>query len=43
MGRPDGSAPEPSRIVPPSGGARRHVASINDVHSVGDRRRMLMS
>jgi two-component system response regulator HydG len=43
MERPDGSAAEASRIVPPNGGARRHVSSLNDVLSVGDRRRMLMS
>jgi hypothetical protein len=43
MGRPDGSATESSRIVPPSGGGRRHISSLNDVLSVGDRRRMLMS
>jgi transcriptional regulator with PAS, ATPase and Fis domain len=40
--RPDGSSAESSRIVPP-GGARRHVSSLTDVLSVGDRRRMLMS
>ena len=40
--RPDGSPAGSSRIVPP-GGARRHVSSLDDVLSVGDRRRMLMS
>jgi hypothetical protein len=39
---PDGSAGQPSRIVPPAGG-RRSVSSLNDVLSLGDRRRMLMS
>jgi len=42
MARPDGSAAESSRIVPP-GGARRPVSSLNDVLSLGDRRHMLMS
>ena len=39
--RPDGSAGEPSRIVPP--GARRGASSMSDVMSLGDRRRMMMS
>jgi DNA-binding NtrC family response regulator len=40
--RRDGSAEEPSRITPP-GGTRRRMSSVNDVLSVGDRRRILMS
>ena len=40
IARPDGSAGEPSRIVPP--GARRGVSSLGDV-MLGDRRRMMMS
>jgi hypothetical protein len=40
--RPDGSAAEPSRIMPP-GASRRAVSSLSDVLSLGDRRRMLMS
>jgi hypothetical protein len=42
--RPDGSAPEPSRITPPAAARRGGgVSSLNDVLSLGDRRRMLMS
>jgi transcriptional regulator with PAS, ATPase and Fis domain len=40
--RPEGSPPEPSRIMPP-GASRRAVSSLGDVLSVGDHRRMLMS
>jgi DNA-binding NtrC family response regulator len=40
--RSDGSAAGGSRIAPP-GSARRAVSSLNDVLSLGDRRRMLMS
>ena len=40
--RSDGSAAEGSRITPP-GSSRRAVSSLNDVLSLGDRRRMLMS
>jgi DNA-binding NtrC family response regulator len=40
--RSDGSAAEGSRITPP-GSSRRAVSSLNDVLSIGDRRRMLMS
>ncbi|HEX4994266.1 MAG TPA: helix-turn-helix domain-containing protein, partial [Methylomirabilota bacterium] len=39
--RSDGSAAEGSRIAPP--GSSRRVSSLNDVLSLGDRRRMLMS
>lgn len=42
LARPDGSAPEPSRIMPP-GASRRAVSSLSDVLSLGDRRRILMS
>ena len=42
LARPDGSAAEPSRIMPP-GASRRAVSSLSDVLSLGDRRRMLMS
>jgi transcriptional regulator with PAS, ATPase and Fis domain len=41
--RPDGSAAEPSRITPPAAARRGGVSSLNDVLSLGDRRRMLMS
>jgi transcriptional regulator with PAS, ATPase and Fis domain len=40
--RSDGSAAEGSRITPP-GSSRRAVSSLNDVRSLGDRRRLLMS
>jgi len=40
--RSDGSGVEGSRITPP-GSSRRAVSSLNDVLSLGDRRRMLMS
>jgi DNA-binding NtrC family response regulator len=39
--RPDGTAGEPSRIVPPA--ARRGVSSLSDVMALGDRRQMMMS
>ncbi|HET8532028.1 MAG TPA: helix-turn-helix domain-containing protein, partial [Methylomirabilota bacterium] len=39
--RPEGSAGQPSRIVPP--GARRGVSALSDVMPLGDRRRMMMS
>jgi DNA-binding NtrC family response regulator len=42
LARPEGGAPAPSRIAPP-GGARRPVSSLNDVLSLGDRRRTVMS
>jgi DNA-binding NtrC family response regulator len=40
--RGDGGAIEGTRITPP-GASRRAVSSLNDVLSLGDRRRMLMS
>jgi DNA-binding NtrC family response regulator len=42
LAHPEGGAPTPSRIAPP-GGPRRAVSSLNDVLSLGDRRRSVMS